>query len=184
MSSEKTMASGRVVNLAALKPKDISLSDLAHHLAQINRFDGASSLPISVAQHSVLVSRALEKDGPRAAMLGLLHDAHKAFIGDITTPVRHLLDADVIRSHATRIDAVIWQAFGLAPPDSMEAEMVAAADRAALVSEWIKAMPSPPPKGTPVRLPWSFMSFERAREAFLTRFHKLAPAIPGLRIPM
>jgi 5'-nucleotidase len=74
-------------------PKKIRIEDIAHHLALINRFGGATTKPLSVAQHSVMVSKYIEVAGnSREDMLwGLLHDAAEAYLGDQVTGVKHLL---------------------------------------------------------------------------------------------
>lgn len=72
----------------------ICIEDIAHHLAQLPRFCGATHVPYSVAQHSLLVSFILECRGatPATALAGLMHDAHEAYIGDISTPVKHAIN--------------------------------------------------------------------------------------------
>lgn len=77
-----------VVDLTDIKPRDIGAAPLADALAKINRFNGRTPQPWSVAAHSVLVSQLVS---PAARGWALLHDAHEAFIGDITTPSLDLL---------------------------------------------------------------------------------------------
>ncbi len=62
---------GRMVSLLDPKPEDICIEDVAHHLAIVNRFGGATREPYSVAQHAVLVSIYVENslqsgDNPRS----------------------------------------------------------------------------------------------------------------------
>jgi 5'-deoxynucleotidase YfbR-like HD superfamily hydrolase len=180
-----TTASGREIDLLEPDPARISLADIAHHLSQINRWNGASQRPISVAQHSLLVSRALERHGPRLAMLGLLHDAHEAYMGDIATPVKNGLGLNLSNPLAQYLDETIFAAFQLGWPTREEAQLIDIADRAAAASEWAKAMPGPCPAffGEPLRLAWNFLSIEQAREHFLQRFTRLAAQIPGIRRP-
>lgn len=64
--------------------------DLAHALSQINRFNGHSAFPYSVAQHSVLVSDMLAFC-PVAALAGLMHDAHEALVGDLVKPFKQTM---------------------------------------------------------------------------------------------
>ncbi|CAB4189874.1 NAT_SF domain containing protein [uncultured Caudovirales phage] len=72
--------SGKMVNPLALRHKDICIEDIAHHLACINRFAGAAATPLSVAQHSVYVSKLVSVPHKLQA---LLHDASEAYLGDI-----------------------------------------------------------------------------------------------------
>lgn len=77
--------SGKHVNPFDLAPSDIDIRDIAHALALINRFVGHTPAPISVAQHSVYVSRLCDE---RYALQGLLHDASEAFLGDVSKWVK------------------------------------------------------------------------------------------------
>ncbi|WP_343593428.1 hypothetical protein [Paracidovorax wautersii] len=63
---------------------------LAHHLAIINRFTGATRRPYSVAEHSLLCADIAEACGatPPAQLACLMHDAHEAIVGDASTPTK------------------------------------------------------------------------------------------------
>lgn len=79
--------SGGRVHLVAPDHGTISIFDIAEHLARLCRYSGATNIPFSVAQHSLVVAAAMhEAHGALAAVYGLLHDAHEAYIGDITEP--------------------------------------------------------------------------------------------------
>ncbi len=73
---------GKLIDVLNFKITDVDVVDIAHHLSLINRFNGASAFPISVAQHSVYVSRLACCE--EHALQGLFHDAAEAYIGDIT----------------------------------------------------------------------------------------------------
>lgn len=77
---------GKNVNPLMLRPEDIDIQDIAHHLACINRFCGAVRTPINVANHSVLVMRITHHfvDDPSIELQALLHDAPEAYLGDVT----------------------------------------------------------------------------------------------------
>ena len=85
-------ARGRMLDLANLQPADIHFPTIAYALARLNRYAGNTAVPISVAQHSLIAMKcAIARGRAWAAPWVLLHDAHEAFIGDITTPAAMLL---------------------------------------------------------------------------------------------
>lgn len=85
-------ASGREHHLqgasALLNVMDVG--DIAHALSLINRFTGHTTRPYSVAEHSLLVADLAEAAGasPVVQMAALIHDAHEAYTGDVSTPVK------------------------------------------------------------------------------------------------
>lgn len=72
----------------------ICLLDIAHALALTNRYGGHTKYPYSVAQHSILISRALLDYGYEAAIWGLFHDATEAYLGDIVSPLKRSRNMD------------------------------------------------------------------------------------------
>lgn len=66
---------------------------IAHSLSHINRFNGHTFRPYSVAEHSLLVCDIVAAQGLdcHAQMLALLHDAHEALCGDVAAPVKQAL---------------------------------------------------------------------------------------------
>lgn len=85
---------------------------IAHALSHINRFTGHTIAPYSVAQHSVLVSRACP---PELAFAGLMHDAHEAFVGDVASPIKWELGR-AWRELEERVERATLAAFGLPWP--------------------------------------------------------------------
>lgn len=75
----------------ATSPVDIH--DIAHHLAHINRFTGATTRSYTVAEHSLLCESMADAQGltPKWRMAALLHDAHEAYLGDVATPIKQML---------------------------------------------------------------------------------------------
>lgn len=82
-------AHGGAFELRYPDPKSVRIEDIAHQLSQINRFTGATRWPYSVAQHSVHVSYLVEPKG--YAFEALMHDAHEAYVGDVSTPLKRTM---------------------------------------------------------------------------------------------
>lgn len=104
------------IDLAGLQPENLTAEIIASTLAKVNRFNGRTAAPWSVAAHSVLVAHLVP---PELQPWALLHDAHEAFIGDITGPAVEMLclcgDRDAvqaaIRGAKGQIDRVIASAW-------------------------------------------------------------------------
>ncbi len=80
------LSSGKIVDVLRPRIDDIDFEDIANGLARVQRFGGQINAEhYSVAEHSVLVSRLCS---PRNALLGLMHDASEAYIGDVVTPLK------------------------------------------------------------------------------------------------
>lgn len=79
-------ASGRPFDIAAPNPNDVHIEDIAAHLARLCRFTGACRY--SVAQHSVHVAELVPQPLKLAA---LLHDAHEAYMGDWSSPLKQVV---------------------------------------------------------------------------------------------
>lgn len=119
--------SGVHFNLTDPQPDTIRIEDIAHALSQINRFTGHTHRPYSVAQHSLQASYIVP---PQFALEALLHDAHEAYTGDVSAPLKSLLPD--YRALEDRIEAAVRRRFGL--PDTMSPE-VKRADMIMLATE-------------------------------------------------
>ena len=84
--------SGRLLDLAAPTADAICLQDIAHGLSMHPRWAGQGRF-MSVAQHSIEVMRKLRDEGCGRAVLmsALLHDAHEAYIGDMSGGLKFLI---------------------------------------------------------------------------------------------
>jgi 5'-deoxynucleotidase YfbR-like HD superfamily hydrolase len=82
--------------------QDIGFLDIAVSLSKQERFLGHTTQPCcTVAEHSVIVSQWAERAAREAgriegapllaARLGLLHDAHEAYLGDLPRPLKQFL---------------------------------------------------------------------------------------------
>ncbi len=94
------MLSGRRLDLLNPSPIDIELSDIAHGLARVARWNGQTigDYPFSVAQHSVLVLTLFATHEPQAStrdrLYALLHDAPEYVMGDIISPFKAAIGGD------------------------------------------------------------------------------------------
>jgi uncharacterized protein len=85
-------STGRQVDPLDLKPEDVCVEDIAHHLSQTCRFNGATPMFYSVAEHAVHVAGLVEYHaGPVAALVALHHDDAEAYLGDQIRPVKSFL---------------------------------------------------------------------------------------------
>lgn len=112
------MLSGRRLDLLDPTPFDIEISDIAHGLAFVARWNGQThgDWPYSVAEHSLLVeeifSRLNQNIEPKWRLAALLHDAPEYVIGDMISPVKSALGGEY-RAMDERLTAAIHRRFGL-----------------------------------------------------------------------
>lgn len=111
-----------------------SIEVIAHALSQINRFHGQTHYAISVAQHSIFVSRLC----PQYPREGLLHDASEAILGDVSTGLKRRLPEYQRLEHA--LSERIARYYGLVYPWPEE---IKRADTIALATERHYAMAAP-----------------------------------------
>ena len=104
------------IDLAALCDGDMTAAIIVDTLAKLPRYNGRTGWLWSVAAHSLLVEHLAPPDLKGWA---LLHDAHEAFLGDITTPVVELLCRTggpgvekAIEAAKLHLDHVIARAWG------------------------------------------------------------------------
>lgn len=92
------------------RPEEIDPIDIAYGLSRINRFNGATiGNPYSVAQHSL---RGADEIAVEYKQHFLLHDATEAYIGDLVSPVKDVVNGDY-QAIESRIEAAIAARFGL-----------------------------------------------------------------------
>ncbi|MER8827533.1 HD family hydrolase [Mesorhizobium sp. M0938] len=112
------MLSGRRLDLLDPSPLDIEISDIAHGLARVARWNGQTSgdHAFSVAQHSLLVETLfgeLVPDAPADARLAaLLHDAPEYVIGDMISPFKSVMGGSY-KDCELRLQRAIHQRFSL-----------------------------------------------------------------------
>lgn len=173
--------SGGMVFPTAPDPREINLEDIAHSLAMQCRFNGHCREFYSVAQHSVIVSRHCH----RFPLLGLMHDAAEAYVGDIVRPIKLQIKA------FSELEQTVWRSiaamFGLPMRASAAArDEVLRMDAAVLATE-LRDLMAPPP------WPWAGnqkpleevivpVEWREAKRMFLDRFRLLTEEpLPGPR---
>lgn len=92
---------GRWVDPLNVRAEDVDIRDIAHSLARQCRFNGHCDRFVSVAEHSIWVSRITKTPCAGGAcrcsgctkikLWALLHDAAEAYIGDIPRPIKQHL---------------------------------------------------------------------------------------------
>lgn len=91
------MLSGRRLNLLDPSPLDIEITDIAHGLARVARWNGQTigDHAFSVAQHSLVVETIFHLMMPQAKpedlLAALLHDAPEYVIGDMISPFKSVV---------------------------------------------------------------------------------------------
>lgn len=174
---------GHMFDLLAPERSTIDINDIAHHLSNLCRFNGATHQHYSVAQHSVLVSKIVPQC---LALPALLHDAAEAYVGDLPSPLKALLpDYQIIESNIMRC---IFEQVGLEYPYHSE---IKRADRVALATE-ARDLLAPiseaklwtTPNGiSPCAITITPLSQEDAETEFLARYFELqtqaAAAVPA-----
>lgn len=137
------MLSGRRLDLLDPTPMDIEISDIAHGLAFVARWNGQTrgDFAYSVAEHSLLVEEIFghchPAAGARDRLAALLHDAPEYVIGDMISPVKAAVGPGYGALDA-RLTAAIHLRFGL--PASLPLELKRRIKRADKISAWLEAV--------------------------------------------
>lgn len=111
-----TTYTGGTFDLLNPRVDDVRIEDIAHHLSIIGRFCGATRNLYSVAEHSVLVMRLMERDGhcSELCLAGLLHDGAEAYTNDVASPCKRALGSawsaieDPIQNVVMKSLGIVW----------------------------------------------------------------------------
>lgn len=167
----------------------ISPADLAWHLAHLPRFNGATRVHYSVAQHCVIGQRLAAARGlSKFIQLGvLLHDAPEAYIGDIISPLKVALGPDFMKRWREIETALLVAIYARAGIDWMDKrideaywETIKEIDRELLARERVDLMPADPhwnlepPPDLPVTNPWTI---DVSAAAYSQAWQRLTAAI-------
>ncbi|WP_421724470.1 hydrolase [Bauldia sp.] len=115
------MLSGRRLDLLDPSPLDVEITDIAHGLARVARWNGQTvgRNAYSVAQHTLLVDQIVEATDPdlgaKARLAVMLHDAPEYVIGDLISPFKALLGGRYQEIEA-RLLTAIHRRFGVKTP--------------------------------------------------------------------
>jgi 5'-deoxynucleotidase YfbR-like HD superfamily hydrolase len=138
------MLSGRRLDILDPSPLDVELTDIAHGLARVARWNGQTQgdYPFSVAQHSVLVLEifraGLEKSDPKSELYALLHDAPEYVMGDIISPFKAAMGGNY-KEVENRLMGAIYLHFSLAAaPPAAIARQIKRADKEAAFHEAVR----------------------------------------------
>jgi hypothetical protein len=137
------VASGRYIDPLCPSRLAITVEDIAHHLAQVNRFNGAARRPMSVADHTLLVADRLRSRGHGAITIlgGLHHDDAEAYLNDVCRPLKQELGS-VYREAEEEALRAVWDALNLPALKPDEWWAVKTADNWALAAEAYHLLPS------------------------------------------
>lgn len=193
------MLSGRRLDILDPSPVDVELSDIAHGLARVSRWNGQTigDYPFSVAQHSVLVLELFRAANPDADAKGqlqaLLHDAPEYVMGDIISPFKAVMGGNYKEVEKGLLSA-IYLRFSL--PAAMPAalrKLVKKADQEAAYFEATHLAGFDPDEarrlfGTPAQPAFDVDAFDRlirpwpthqAHQQFMQAFNDISALIPG-----
>ena len=123
------MLSGRRLDLLNPSPLDIELSDIAHGLARVARWNGQTNgdHAFSVAQHSLVVEEIFRRQNrcnAHECLIALLHDAPEYVIGDMISPFKAVVGGGY-KTVEKRLEAAVHLRFGLPPatPAALKAKI-------------------------------------------------------------
>ena len=134
------MLSGRRLDLLDPSPLDVEITDIAHGLARVARWNGQTygDHAFSVAQHCLVVEEIFRRchgEAPGDLLAALLHDAPEYVIGDMISPFKSVVGGDY-KQVELRLEEAVHRRFGLPPHPSRELKAaIKKADRIAAYFE-------------------------------------------------
>ncbi|TYC52752.1 HD family hydrolase [Rhodobacterales bacterium] len=137
------MLSGRRLNLLDPSPLDVEISDIAHGLARVARWNGQTygDHAFSVAEHSLVVEDIALKLKPDLTpdwrLAVLLHDAPEYVIGDMISPFKAVI-GEAYKAVEARLQAAIHLRFGL--PAQIPVTIKKLAKRADIICAYFEAV--------------------------------------------
>lgn len=98
--STKVLVAGKFVSLLSPDLTHVTDELLARTLSHINRWSGNTTVPMTVAQHSVFVATLVH---PKFRYAALMHDVTEIVIGDVSDPIKQLFP------ELQEIEALVWK---------------------------------------------------------------------------
>lgn len=137
------MLSGRRLDLLDPSPLDVEISDIAHGLARVARWNGQTKgdHAFSVAEHSLVVEEITSKLKPELPakwrLAVLLHDAPEYVIGDMISPFKAVMGG-AYKAVENRLQSAIHLRFGL--PAEIPQAIKKLAKRADIICAYFEAI--------------------------------------------
>jgi len=164
------MVSGAEIDLLDPDPATICIEDIAHHLAKLDRYNGAAPRHhYSVGQHCLYVSDILPE---HLKLWGLLHDATEAICGDVVSPLKSLIPA--YKEIEEGICKAVCKRFGL---PCLGYGLIKEADKAVMAAEmiqlfgWYDLARGVGIAPAPIQI--APMSWQHVRREFYARYERL-----------
>lgn len=164
---------------------EFNVEAVAHALANTNRYNGSCNKPLSVAEHSVMVSIRAEalaagkspEQVKTIAQWGLIHDWSEAYIGDLNHPTK---SSGTVKGYLElEADLMAWACKRLGLPLEMPVEVKQADEQVYMAEveqlmtpvhpEW-KAQFGDKWRPAPVKANSLGIGWREARTLFLNRF--------------
>ena len=174
--------SGHLIDPLSPDPELICIEDVAHHLAGIFRYGGASRL--TVAQHCCEMAyyvlgpgwnpRGVRGCTEQTAYECLMHDAAEYLLGDMIAPLKHSAFGDVYRAAEANVERTLRAKFGFGIRSfALEVSLL---DKRMRASEQRDLFGSDSPESIPG---WFINCWlpEDARSSFLRLYGLLKPAV-------
>jgi hypothetical protein len=147
-------------DIVELRPEAVQIEDVAHALANVNRFSGHCRHPYSVGQHSLLGSYLI--DDKKLAFRFLNHDDSEAYIGDMSRPMKYFTPVgDAYRKVEAPLQKMIYERFGIYGPDP---ELIHEVDNMMLYAEKAVLM-------SDLAFPVKWSKDERAADVTIAEMH-------------
>lgn len=146
--------SGKQIDPENVTASDIDIEDIAHGLSKVCRYSGQREQFISVAEHSVWVSRNVPA---KLALHALLHDAAEAYMGDVPSPIKRLCDD--FSSIERTFDNAVHERFGLSRLSKVQEVELKYWDKQSCIEEQLGHL--------------DYLPYKKAYKLFMDRFKEL-----------